>query len=303
MSSEIVHPKQTFGSSLRFTPYVWAKIVHLRDKGKTEVAGYCITGTDDPLLVTDFILVKQKCTIATFDLDTEDVAEYMDTMMDKGLMPWQYANILLHTHPPGCSPNPSLVDENNFVSAFSHPDWAIMVIVASDGSAYCRLKINVGPGSVSILDTVVEYGTIFSGATPTLWDEEYDKNVFTNERFRVTGKEGMTNAKHIPDDNDPLWAQSPGFADDMVDIWWDEDGEVVYGDESNVQYYYNPNTRKWRADDGYELRDISEPEGPVSSRIKMWAITNDKTRPDILEEDDGEEMGVQNGFADNKTRS
>jgi proteasome lid subunit RPN8/RPN11 len=130
----------TFGKEIKFTPYAYAKLIWMRDRGTTEVAGYATTGTNDPLLITDLRLIKQECTMVTFDLDPDDIVEDAERTLDMGLMPWQTHNILWHTH-PGNSPNPSQPDEDNFVSAFSHPDWAIMFIVAEDGSTYCRLKM------------------------------------------------------------------------------------------------------------------------------------------------------------------
>ena len=188
-SSEFIKPKLTFGKELRFSPYAWAKLIYLRDIGDTEVAGYATTATDDPLLITDFRLIKQECTIATFDLDTNDIAEDAERTLDMGLSPWQTHNILCHTH-PSANTDPSGVDEENFEKAFSHPNWAIMLIVGKDGSTYCRLKMNTGPGTISLLDVVIEYGVQFSGSNPTKWEKEYKAKVSQKESFHMTGAEG-----------------------------------------------------------------------------------------------------------------
>ena len=195
---EFCNPRLTFEKQLRLTPYAWAKLMWMRDKGDTEVAGYCVTGTSDPLLVTDFVLIKQECTIMTFDLDSEDIVEYTDRMMDEGLAPWQCMNILAHTH-PGNSTDPSGVDEENFEKAFSHPNWAIMLIVGMDGSAYCRLKMNTGPGTISLLDVVIEYGVQFSGSNPEEWEKEYKAKVTKKASFYMTGTEGKGKRRLIPD--------------------------------------------------------------------------------------------------------
>ena len=39
--------------ALRFTPYAWAKLLYLRDRGDSEVGGFGITSRDDLLLVKD----------------------------------------------------------------------------------------------------------------------------------------------------------------------------------------------------------------------------------------------------------
>ncbi len=184
---EFCKPELTFGKELKLTPYAWAKLIWMRDRGNTEVAGYCVTGTSDPLLITDFVLIKQECTMVTFDLDSNDSAEYVERMMDAGLAPWQCLNILAHTH-PGNSTNPSSVDEENFEKAFSHPDWAIMLIIGQDGSAYCRLKMNTGPGTLSLLDVTIDYGISFNGSNLAEWEKEYKAKV-SKKSFRVTGAE------------------------------------------------------------------------------------------------------------------
>ena len=186
---EFCNPRLTFGTELRLTPYAWAKLIWMRDKGNTEVAGYATTATDDPLLVTDFRLIKQECTMETFDLDTNDIAEDMERTLDAGLMPWMTHNILCHTHPSNDT-TPSSVDEDNFEKAFSHPNWAIMLIIGQDGSAYCRLKMNTGPGTISLLNVVIEYGVPFNGSNPTEWEKEYKAKVSKKESFYMTGAKG-----------------------------------------------------------------------------------------------------------------
>jgi len=312
MNDEITHPEMTFGKEIRFTPYAYAKLIWMRDRGTTEVAGYGVTATSDPLLVTDFVLIKQKCTIVTFDLDPIDGAEYMERMMDHGLMPWQYSNILIHTH-PGNSPNPSEVDETNFVSAFTHPNWAMMFIIAEGGSTYCRLKMNVGPGSVSLLNCVVEYGDPFAGSDEKSWGQEYKEKV-SHEKFRMTGKERVaiatTSASHLPSDldiihNDPLWYdqkddkwigetqahQDAMAVDDLLndmDCYWSNDGEEVIYWKDNcgpnddlMSYHYNPDTKKWYEDDGEGLDEISRPDGPMVGQIEAWAIKFADERPEV----------------------
>lgn len=186
--NEIINPKTTFGEKLRFTPYAWAKIMWMRNHGKTEVAGYGITATEDPLLVTDFVSTKQKCTVASFDLDPYDIIEHTERMMDQGIPPWACTNLLIHTHPGNCA-KPSGTDEENFAKAFAHPNWAIMFIVAKEGDTYCRLKINVGPGVVKLLGVEIDWNIPFPASDHEGWDAEYDEKVHA-KKFRMTGKEG-----------------------------------------------------------------------------------------------------------------
>jgi len=196
---ETKRPKLTFENSIRFTPYAWAKLIYMRDKGDTEVAGYCTTATDDPLLITDFRLVRQQCTGVSFDLDPESVLDDIDRILDSELMPWQTHNILAHTH-PGNSPYPSITDENNFEKAFSSPDWAIMFIIAEGGQTYCRIKANVGPGVARELATTVDWTAPFEGADHSKWDEEYKENVFS-----VDWQLDHVMKKYPLDMDDELW--------------------------------------------------------------------------------------------------
>lgn len=240
-TEEFMKPKLTFAKELRMSPYAWAKLIWFRDRGNTEVAGYCITNTEDPLLVNDFVLVKQKCTMVTFELDPEDSIEYMEKMIDGGLPPWAYSNILAHTH-PGEDTNPSIIDEENFNKAFSHPNWAIMLIVGKDGSTYCRLKMNTGPGALSLLDVVIDYGVPFNGSNPIAWAKEYEEKVF-KKTFLMTGSEGIE--RHlVPKDKariselnqvsattqqiadmDQCYADQSGSGNSS--LWWDDE-EAAY---------------------------------------------------------------------------
>jgi len=161
---------------LRFTPYAYAKLLFMRDVGETEVGGYGITGTEDPMLVTDFALVKQECTMASVELDEEDSGLFAEKMLDVGLAPWQTGNIWIHTHPGDC-PKPSKTDEENFVKNFGHPHWSIMYILAEGGKDYCRIKFNVGPGFESKLDVQIDYSIPFNGTNKDEWEKEYDEKV------------------------------------------------------------------------------------------------------------------------------
>lgn len=291
MGNEVIKPKITFGNELRFTPYVWAKLLYMRDKGATEVAGYGVTATEDPLLVTDFVLVKQECTGVSFDLDPNDGAEYMERMMDAGLMPWQYSNILCHTH-PGNSPTPSFTDETNFQKAFSHPNWAIMFIIADDGGVCCRLKVNVGPGVVRELKVVIDYSVPFGGSDVQRWNEEYQSNV-SEQKFRMTGKEGQATVAK----DDPLWYDGKkdrwiNFDEaqqseldrrddsqkelDALDCYLDASNDyVLYWDnEKDVWYSYDHIEKKWYLEDldtANGIREIATPEEPWAAKVMAWA--------------------------------
>lgn len=309
-TEEFMKPKISFGNALKFTPYAWSKLLYMRDRGPTEVAGYGVTETNDPLLVTDFILIKQECTIVTFDLDPEDATEYIEKMTNRGIPPWACQNILIHTHPGDC-PSPSGVDEINFNKAFTHPNWAMMFIIAEGGKCYCRLKINIGPGLIKELDVLIDWSLEFKGTDQESWNKEYlDKVKETVSIFKMTGKEGTKDGNansfqgfgQINDPtniDDPFWSlqnenrwervsqledeelsqdsQSETQIDEEIDFdcHWDADGEVVYWDEyENIWYSYNPIKKQWykenTADDS-EMIAIAMPNKEWALKVVEWA--------------------------------
>lgn len=264
-----MEPKTTFGDTLRFTAYAWAKLIWMRDRGETEVAGYAITGTEDPLLVTDFVLVKQKCTEVTFDLDPEDGVEHAERMMDAGFMPWQTQNILCHSHPSNC-PRPSLTDEENFKSAFSHPNWAIMFIIAKGGQTYCRLKINTAPGVIKLLKIEVDYSVPFEGSKEDEWNTEYTEKVTKDDNWsRYT----------LTEDSDKK------IEEDEVDCYWGDDSRVVYNDYTEgIMYEFDSITGDWYAmgDDEDELQPTDAPNTQWAKKVIEWAEENSEEREDEI---------------------
>lgn len=162
---------------IRFTPYAWAKLLYLRDAGPTEIGGFGLTSIEDPLLVTDILMVKQTCTTVTVDFDDDSIAELFDEMVDLGYQPCEFGRVWIHTH-PGDSPYPSATDETTFSKAFGKTDWAVMFIIAEGGATYARLKFNVGPGSSLLIRPKVDFTEGFAASAFKEWKKEYDENVF-----------------------------------------------------------------------------------------------------------------------------
>ena len=86
-------------TDLHFSPTAWAKLLFLGDFGQTEVGGFGIAATFDPLLVTDVALVGQTCTMASVVFNDAAVADFFDRQVDLGLRPAQFGRIWVHTHP------------------------------------------------------------------------------------------------------------------------------------------------------------------------------------------------------------
>lgn len=168
--------KNNPGPSLRFTPQAWAKLLFLRDAGRTEVGGFGISAADDLLLIEDVQLIGQRTTEVSVAFDDERVADFFDQQVDRGLPPEQFFRLWLHTH-PGHSAEPSCVDEETFERVFGRCDWAVMAILAKGGEAYARLRFAAGPGGEIEIPVRVDYSTSFAGTDHAAWEREYKQCV------------------------------------------------------------------------------------------------------------------------------
>jgi proteasome lid subunit RPN8/RPN11 len=161
---------------LRLTPTAWAKLLYLRDVGRTEIGGFGVAAEDDLLLVEGVELVRQTASVVHVEFDDEAVADYFDAQVDAGRRPQEFARIWVHTH-PGSSPEPSQTDEETFARVFGQCDWAVMFVLARGGQAYARLRYNVGPGVDVLIPVEVDYSRPFEGSDWELWHEEYEAHV------------------------------------------------------------------------------------------------------------------------------
>jgi proteasome lid subunit RPN8/RPN11 len=166
--------------SLPFSPYAWAKLVYLRDKGDTEIGGFGISARDRPLLVEDVRLVRQECDWASVAFDDDAVADFFDQQVDLGRRPEEFARIWVHTH-PGDSPRPSLTDEETFHRVFGACDWAVMFILAQDGKSYARLQFGVGPTGSAELPVEIAYDEPFGASDQLAWQAEYQACVLPSQ--------------------------------------------------------------------------------------------------------------------------
>ena len=179
---------------MNFTPYAWAKILYLRDLGKTEVGGFLEHRKENPSLAVDFHLVQQECEFAWCELTDDGIAEYTNHMVDRGLQFSEFMRIWLHTH-PGCGPNPSTQDENTFSDTLGNMEWAGMFIVDKSGETYGRIRYNGqedhelheirGCKDEFLVDFLVDCSQEFQGSDHTSWDEEYHRNVTRLHRKRL----------------------------------------------------------------------------------------------------------------------
>lgn len=198
--------------ALRFTPTAWAKLLHVRDAGDTEVGGFGISAPDDLLLVDDIRLVKQVCTAVSVKFDDAAVADFFDEQVDLGRRPQQVGRIWVHTH-PGSSPTPSGTDEETFARCFGGADWAVMFILAQEGQTYCRLRFNVGPGGSLEIPVRVDFAQPFPAADPAAWDREYVGNVTVPA---AEPRDDVRRGTFWNDDTEYLdaWREYAGFEED-----------------------------------------------------------------------------------------
>jgi len=196
-------PSRPARPRLRFTPYAWAKLLFLRDLGRTEVGGFGVSAERDPLLVEDLRLVRQVCTAVSVRFDDAAVADLFDACVDAGLPPERFARVWVHTHPGDC-PRPSGTDERTFARAFGGCDWAVMFVLARGGASYGRLRFAAGPGGELDLPVGVDFAAPFAAADPAAWADEYDRCVAAEAAsadFR--GRRDLAAALAAPDEE--LW--------------------------------------------------------------------------------------------------
>lgn len=206
--------------TLHFSPTAWAKLLFLRDYADTEVGGFGIAPTDDLLYVEDVQLVQQTCSWAHVAFDDESVADFFDHQVDAGQRPEQFARIWLHTHPGDC-PQPSMTDEETFERVFGNSDWAVMFILACNGQAYARLRLNVGPGADLQIPISVDYSRPFNGSDADGWEQEYLSNVKPDQFDR-----------RAPQATEPVLALP--FDEDDTDSWYEGWFDYVE-EEDNVE--------------------------------------------------------------------
>ena len=227
--------------TLRFMPTAWAKLIYFCHRGDTEIGGFGLTHAEDPLLIEDFLTVRQQVSGVSVEFDDAAVADLFENQVDCGRRPDQFARIWCHTH-PGNSPTPSMTDEETFHRVFGACDWAIMFILARGGRTYARLRFNTGPGGEILIPVAVDYRYAFPASDHAAWEAEYQVNIhsapavwesLTAERAQKAKEPDVRGA---PEDwLEELEAMEPAerrlVLDELAarpDLWPDE-SELMYG--------------------------------------------------------------------------
>lgn len=187
----------------------WAKLIFLRDRGRTEIGGFGIAPAGDLLYVEDIQLVRQACTRVSVAFDDTAVAEFFDEQVDGGRRPEEFGRIWVHSH-PGESAQPSWVDEETFDRVFGSCDWAVMFIVARGGETYCRLRFSTCPGGSFQIPVEIDFEREFGPSDFDAWSQEYDVTVRPLETIYPSVGEIKTRS-----------SQSERFApEDAFDDFW-----------------------------------------------------------------------------------
>jgi proteasome lid subunit RPN8/RPN11 len=209
--------------SLRFRPTAWAKLLYLRDAGKTEIGGFGITAADDSLLVEAIELVAQKTSPTSVEFLDESVADFFDAQVDAGRRPEQFGRVWIHTH-PGNSPQPSATDEETFARVFGRTDWAAMFILARGGQSYARLRFSIGPGAELVIPVELDFRPPFAASDHEAWQVEYAACVRPETQVKVIREsktsrvEAATRRLEIPTVNDEWFDAWYGYtAEDRSD--------------------------------------------------------------------------------------
>jgi len=224
----VVRPEKPKVPALRFSPYAWAKLLYLRDRGDTEVGGFGITCPEDLLLVEDVRLVRQRCTWASVRFDDVAVADFFDRQVDAGRKPEEFGRLWLHTH-PGRSAQPSETDKDTFLRCFGSADWSVMFILARGGQTYARLRFGVGPSGQWEVPVEVDFHRPFPATDQAAWEREY------LEAVQIDGDPlGVAFPEELP-----AWALEPvkaetGGLEDAWDDWLYEDFTSLWEEEEDL---------------------------------------------------------------------
>jgi proteasome lid subunit RPN8/RPN11 len=211
---------------LIFAPLAWLKLQFFCHLDDTEIAGFGVTAKDDLLYVEDFVTVRQHTSSVTAAMDDEAVADFTDRCVDAGIAPQRFLRVWCHTH-PGSSPLPSGTDEDTFERVFGGCDWAVMFILSRTSNTFCRLSLNVGPGSAVEIPVAVDWSAWpvilsdpqFSMANLVAgWQQEFTANIHRiPDSFRA-----MSPSAAAPSDVSDPWEP---FADAWD--WTDLDQELL----------------------------------------------------------------------------
>lgn len=214
-------PKVPVLPELKLNMYVMGKIDWLLRVTENEVGGFLVAEGDDPLSITDFALVKQTTSHASFEFDDDGLTDYMVKMFERKLDSWQCAHIYAHTHPV-MSAAPSGTDDRVFLDKFCNrevpgccPPWAGQFIRSRTAENYCRLAFNPenGPSVHIMVPVVIDPSIPFRAHDVEAWEAEYKELVTErtySSRFAKSSNWGLTGPSSLSRSRSPIGG-SPFF--------------------------------------------------------------------------------------------
>lgn len=233
-------------NTLTFSHFAWTKLCYFRDKGPTEIGCYGLSDPDDPLRITDVLMVDQECTSVFAEMDGESLAKLMDEMYEKGIKPERFTRTWIHTH-PGNSANPSSVDEQTFEKNYGDAPWAIMAILARGGDFYARLRLKSGAFDISTPLSYAVEPAVYNQEKQ--WEELYNKHV-TEKKYQYSGTwngvaQGVGLARSGVVESDDFKRDDPFESRQLICLecdhqWWSDGRKWPYSNDDEC-----PNPKCW----------------------------------------------------------
>ena len=168
------------GTQLVLSPLAYLHWEFLCHVGEVEVSAFGVTAPGRPLYVEELWLPHQEGGWASTEVD--DWTElFDDAAPENNWKPEQIGKVWLHTH-PGNSADPSATDEQTFKEKFGDCAWALMLILAKNSEAYCRLRV----GGPLPIEQAVDWGVSWRrmpeyaariAERAGAWKAEYDERV------------------------------------------------------------------------------------------------------------------------------
>ena len=173
-------------------------------------------------------MLKQDVTPVTVEFEDTAVADFLEDMVERGLQPHQFMRVWIHTH-PNMNPTPSSVDEETFERVFGDCDYAIMFILSTKDTCYCRIQTNVGISTEQKIDAAVDYSTSFGPSDEEAWKKEFDDSVNSCGGYPGYPGYGNNNGFFGDWDSSPAresrWANTSGWS--AGSSWATEPSEPV----------------------------------------------------------------------------
>lgn len=127
--------------TLTLSPHSWWHLEWLCARTPCEVStmGLLDANAKEGFRVEDFILVRQRVSPASVELDMDWWADKQAELYEaRGVQPWQ-TSLWCHTHPAGVN-QPSGTDEETMAQALGGWDFTLMLILTKAGQFYARAE-------------------------------------------------------------------------------------------------------------------------------------------------------------------